>query len=485
MALSRLGPLLVVFLGACRGGSGSPAPAPVPGGDDGGTVVRPEEAQAVAPLVLGVPSIASYGYRGRAGHAAYKRARVAEAAGRWDEVVAACTESLAADPDHIEAAYLLAVARAKTGASPAAIAAPLVKALAADFNKWSAPALVQPALQAFFATPLGTALHARIGEARPACVAALARSLLVTTRGDLYAFDPEHPRWYRLTRTFGAVIGTFVVPSLSRLAYITRERVKGTAQLAVGLVDLALGVTRKPVVIPGAEAKPTLRVAYNKAKLGAFVVYTNTWFRVQDGDKLALVPVPNAEHAGYPAYLADAAWLDLEKRHARLGHLQVPNVTADWDEHTQASAMKLKSSGRVVTVPSPGVIDGTTIAWSDDHTQLAFAAQLVDGDTCTPGTPTMAAFITDAATGSTRELERATTGIAVQWLAGRKLAVAGDHGVGIYDLAAAEPAPTRLEGAESLAQPRRRAWCTTDAPPAPDESIDATEPAELDDATDL
>lgn len=479
MALSRLLPLLVVFLGACRGSSGTPAPAPVAGGGDGGTVAPAEVTQTAEPLVLGVPSVASYGYRGRAGHAAYKRGRQAEAAGRWTDVVAACREALAADPDHIEAAYLLAVARAKTGASPAAIAAPLAKAIAADFNKWSAPALVQPALQAFFTTPLGMALRARIDEARPLFVSALARSLLVMTRGDLYAFDAEHARWYRLTRTFGAVIGTFIVPSLSRLAYVTRERVTGTTQIAIGTVDLARGITRKPVVIPGAEASPSLRVAYNKAKLGAFIVYTKTWSRVQDGDKLALLPVPASAHAGYPAYLADMAWLDIEKRHARLGRGQLPNVAADWDDHTQASAIRVKSSGRVITVPSPGLIDGTTIAWSDDHAQLAFAAQLVDTDTCAPGTPTMAAFVVDAATGATRELERASTGIAVQWLAGRTLAVAGDHGVGTYDLTAADPLPVRIEGAESLALPRRRARCTIDATPATDEPAESDEPPDL------
>ena len=81
----------------------------------------------------------------------------------------------------------------------------------------------------------------------------------------------------------------------------------------------------------------------------------------------------------------------------------------------------------------------------------------------------IAAFIADAATGSTRELERATGGLSVEWLSNQKLALAGDHGVSIVELTGSA---VPLAGAEQLAIPRHRPRCT---PPDP---IDDTPPDE-------
>jgi len=83
----------------------------------------------------------------------------------------------------------------------------------------------------------------------------------------------------------------------------------------------------------------------------------------------------------------------------------------------------------VVSVPSPGLIDGNTAAWSPDRVHFAFVAQL--DDHCTPGAVNTAAFVADASTGGTKELERAAGGIALQWLTERKVAIAGDHDVAL------------------------------------------------------
>ena len=102
-----------------------------------------------------------------------------------------------------------------------------------------------------------------------------------------------------------------------------------------------------------------------------------------------------------------------------------------------ASAIKIGSSKRVVTVPSPGVIIGDSAAWSADATQLAFVAQL--SETCALHTPTAAAFVADGATGVARELERAVDGIGIEWYGERTLAIAGDRGVSIVALDGSAP----------------------------------------------
>jgi hypothetical protein len=91
-----------------------------------------EASDTVAPLALGLPAVTAFGYRRGGGQSAFLRARSNEAAGAWANVVAACRDALAADPAHLDAAYLLAVALAKTGAAPAEIIVPLTVAVAGD-----------------------------------------------------------------------------------------------------------------------------------------------------------------------------------------------------------------------------------------------------------------------------------------------------------------------------------------------------------------
>jgi hypothetical protein len=110
------------------------------------------------------------------------------------------------------------------------------------------------------------------------------------------------------------------------------------------------------------------------------------------------------------------------------------------------------------------LIDGNSAAWSNDRARLAFVAQL--SDECTPLSISSAAFIADAATGKLQELERAAKGLAVEWVADRALAIAGDKGVTIYDLDS--DAATPVEGAQGLVAPKQRPKCTASEPDLPD-----------------
>jgi hypothetical protein len=443
----------IALAGACGSGGSTPPPQRKDGGTPDAQVVD------VAPRALGMPDLASYGWRKRGGHPAFRIARKAEAANDWASVVTTCKQALAADPGHLEASWLLAAGLGKLGKHDALLA-PLHAAAAGDFGKWGPASLELAELQPFLATPVGEAWRRRVEQDRATYVAVLSRSLIVTAAGDLYAYDADSPRWYRLTRTYGAVIGALRVTP-TKLAYVTRQRSSKDKKttLAIGLIDLARGKSSRPVEL---ATKGPITVAYAaNAKLagvwiGAGVPRATSWRRFDDDFRLTAVPGKAARPRG--------PWLEIKGKRARLHALPVSGVAADWDDKGLASAARIGKSNRVVTVPAPGLIDGNTATWAPDRSRLAFVAQLADE--CAPGAVNAAAFVADATTGAVTELQRAEKGLAIEWLDDRRLAIAGDQGVAIVDLDRLEAQPLVLEGADGLVPPRHRPTCT---PPDPDE----------------
>ncbi|MBA3392441.1 MAG: hypothetical protein H0T89_07355 [Deltaproteobacteria bacterium] len=443
---------------------------------------------------LGLPDLDGYGWRKRGGHPAFRVARTAEHREDWPTVVTMCRQALAADPGHLEAAWLLAAALGKQGKHDELLV-PLHLAVGGDFGKWGQASLELPALRSFLATQTGQAWRRRVEQDRSLYLAALAQAVVVTAVGDLYAFDPEAARWHRLTRTYGLVIGALRVPATNRIVYVTRQRAKlpKERRLAVGIVDLARGRTARPVDLtsgglasPGLAAIGPVTISYaQKANPGVWIgapvkrspavagslhlgrSRTLAWHRVDDENKLVALPPKTVRPSG--------PWLEIAATQAagavRLHGLPLANVTADWDEHGFASAIRIGKSNRVIAVPSPGVIDGNSATWSADRARLAFVARL--SEECVPDAINSAAFVAAPATGQLQELERAADGLAVEWVGDRKLAIAGDRGVSIVDLDGARP--VLLAGAEGLVTPRQRPACTQ-PDPEPTVSTDPPEP---------
>jgi hypothetical protein len=425
---------------------------------------------------LGMAELSAYDWRKRGGHPAFRMARKAEDKENWPDVVTTCEQALAADPGHLEAAWLLAVGYGKTGKLDKVLA-PLQVAAAGDFGKWAPASLELPSLQPFLKTPTGEAWKKRVEQDRVAYTAALARSVVVAAGGDLYAYDGEGPRWYRLTRTYGTVIGALRVANPPKIVYVARMRGRGdkATHLGVGIVDLVKGKTSRPVDV----GTGSLVVAYSTAKTnpGAWLSLASSrvgpWRHLDEDGKLTAIPgKPNRPAGG---------WLEATTRTARLHALPMPDVSADWDEQGLASAVRLTKSGRIISIPSPGLIDGNSAAWSPDRKRLAFVAQL--DEQCAAGAVNAAVFVADAATGTPRELERAAGGLGVAWLDDRRVVIAGDKGVSMIDIDGAAPAAT-LQGAEDLAVPRHRPKCTIVEPPTPDdvppEDPDLAEPSSVD-----
>ncbi len=398
---------------------------------------------------LGLPLAGAFGWRTRGGQAAFREARIGESREDWPVVVAKCQEALAADPGHLEAAWLLAAALGKLG-KPEQLLAPLRQAVSGDFGKWGLASLELPSLQAFLATPTGEAWRRRIEADRERFIVALARATIVNAGGDLFAFDPEGGRWLRLTRTSGAVISGLAVPGTRKIAYVARLAAKGSAKrtLAIGVVDLARGRTTRALDL---GTSGPLQIAHSTKAPAGFWIGAGTsklaWRALEDDYKLSALPPKTARPPG--------PRLEVNGTSSRLAALPVPTVTADWDDQGLASAIRIGSSNRVVSAPSPGLIDGNTATWSPGKSHLSFVVQL--DETCTPGAISSAAYIADAATGTLTELERAAKGLAIEWIGDRRLVIAGDKGVSIVDLDGG--APRILEGAANLVAPRKRPKC--------------------------
>jgi len=450
---------VAVMLSACGN-----RPSPPPARKD----AAPADADAAVDLgarALGLADLDAYGWRRRAGQPAFRIARAAEDRGDWPAVVAACKDALAADAGHLEAAWLLAIGHAKVGQLDQ-VAGPLQQAAAGEFARWGQASLDHPALREFLATPVGAAWRRRVDQDRALYAGAISRALIVTADGELFAFELETRRWYRLTRNPGTVIGALAIPAARKIAYVARASKKAKRELGIGVVDLARGASSG--VVPLGTAGP-ITVAYSAKPpigfwVGAGAARPGAWRQLDDEYRLHALPPKSARPAG--------PWLEVFMKSSVRLHALPPNVTADWDDQSLASAVRIGTSNRVVSVPSPGLIDGNTAAWSPDRAHLAFVAQL--DDHCTAGAVNTAAFVADAATGGVKELERAARGIALQWLGDRSLAIAGDHGVSIRSLDDGVE-PIQINDANGLMIPRERPRC---APPEIDEASELEPPGD-------
>lgn len=465
--------LVLCAAAACgkgSGGSGDPPPKHDDAGSGAGS--RPAARVDLAARPLGVDQLDAYLYRKRPAHAAYQAARKAEAANDWKGVVTQCRQALSADPTHLDAAWLLAAGLAAQKKWDELVE-PLSLAVAADFQKYSRPSLELAQLQPWLATPMGEAWKRRVEDDRSTYLEALARSIVIEADGELYAFDPKLGRFYRLTRTGGGVVGALPAPGSREIAYVVRQGPKGKRELAIGVIDLGKGTTTRTA---STGTLGPISVVYSKAD-ARFVVGQGaakpTW-RALSAGKLEAMKAGTARPAG--------PRLDVQRKTARLHALPQGAVVADWDEQRLASAMRVGTSNKVITVPSPGLIDGNTVVWSPDHTHLAFVAQLQADAVCTPGSPRAAAYTADAATGMARPLYtpsiesgKLDKGLAVEWVSDRTLAVASASGVSILSL---DGAPAlAIPGATGLVTPRPRPRCqvapdddesTPDDPEAPE-----------------
>jgi len=391
-----------------------------------------DAAREIPVRPLGMPDVASFQWRKRGGQAAFATARKAADRKDWPAVVAAAREAVAADPTHLEAQWLLAIGLGNIGQLDAMREA---MRIAIDGNPGDKMALDSDRPELFQAElDLRRDADAAFRKARE-------RSILVIAGGDVYAFDPDDKRWFRVTQTGGAV--TAAVDGY----YLERSK-RGTS---IGVLDYEHTVDNATLL---SVVKPPIVIVTNDS--GRFLGTGAAWRQFNGGWSTPPKKMPRPQ--------GDS--IEIWNHNIKIHHKPRGKVKADWDEQLLASAMRVGDSERIVTVPSPGLIDGNTLVWSPDKQHVAFVALLEEH--CEPSAPSTAAFVADVATGSAHELERASGGIAIEWAGSARVAIAGDHGVSLVSIDGG--APETLEGADGLAIPRRTSKCT----PKPPEDVEDT-----------
>lgn len=456
--------LVVAALGAAVACSGRSS-----GGrrDAAVTIDAAPPALAIAVQPLGKASLDGFGWRTGAGAAAFTRALAAEQAGDLPGVERAAAEALAADAGHLEAAWLVAVARARLGRLDGVLA-PLEVAAAGDWAKWGERSLELNALAAFRATPAGRGWVAAAEDYRAAVAAHLADAVVVIggragasggVGRELYAVDPEAGRWLRLTRSGGIVVAALPADGAPQVAYLTATRgPRGWAKVGVGVIELATGRASREVSFADVRG------------------LTLAWRRT-DGELVLEAQVPGAGRArtaftidwrhGKKAALAKPSAprgdrLELGATGAARRRLPIAGLTADWDDRGTASAVRLERSGKVVTEPGGALIDGESAALSPDRARLVFATALEppceDDDA-------RQLVVAEVGTGRLRTLARGAVG-APAWIDDDRLAFVDGDAVVVAAAATGKRLATVEGGAgvQTLAAgPRRRC----DAEPAP------------------
>ena len=426
-------------------------------------------AAPLAMPVLGVDQIKRFNFLYDAGAAAQDKAVAAYRKKDWPTVRAQTEAAIGKDAMHLGAHRLLASALAQTG-EPAAAVDHLVTAIAGDYYQY-APTLSDDDLKTFMASPHGqsvAALTAKIGEDYGKRIAGALwlvgrrsafkwpKELGVqpsTSRGELYAFDRETKRFFRLTHTDHEVAG-FVRPAsgneVALLGFdkIDRSRTDDAPpELARPWIQIYDTATWKPgtprITLPAAR-EVTLGYAAGDQLLVSTAAATGRWTTgepaVQSVDKTTgkLTKVASA-------LPANRIVLSLDEAHL----VRVPDgVVATWTGDPPVTAsLKTATGGAAIQVPESGAASQATIAVSPSGAHVAFATA---ADPCAKdAAPSL--YVADAKTGTYKHLLSAKSRFPTRWLDANVLAYEdGDGAIRLWDATTGREA-MRLENKLGIA----------------------------------
>ena len=492
--------LLVLALTGC----GNKADAPARTKDD---AAIPTAAPLAMP-VLGVDQIKRFNYSYEAGAPAQEKAIAAYRKKDWAQVRVQTEAALAKDPLHFGAHRLLAAALAETG-EPAAAVDHLVTAIAADYLQFAAT-LADDDLKRFLASPHGQSVAALAAKIHDEYVRRIAGGLLLvarrspfrwpkelgaqpaTSRGELYAFDRETRRYYRLTHTEHQVVGFVRPASGNEIAVVgfdklERPRPDGASD---GKPDGKPDGKSDSKGDGKPDGKPATRPDPGGGELAP--LFARPWIQVYDsvewkpltprinlpaarevalgygaGDQLLVSTAPSTGRwtVGEPAVSSvDRTTGKLTKVATALaaprivvspdeGHVvRIPDgVVATWSgDPPVAASFKAAAGGdkaAVVQVPESGAAAGPSIAMSPSGAHIAFATAV---DPCAKdAAPSL--YVADARTATYKHLLSAKSRFATRWVDPNVLAYEdGDGAIRMWDATTGREA-MRLEDKAGIA----------------------------------
>lgn len=425
-------------------------------------------ATPIALPTLGVEKIARFNFIYDSGRAAYDKAEAAAKKQDWAEVRKQAEAALAKDPNHYDAHRLLAVALAQTGEHAAAVDH-LVSGIAADYYGYAAAFAQEPLLEAFRATQHGQAVTQLAAQIRDEYAKRIPRAVwlvgrrsafrydskpgvhFVTSRGELYAFDRETKRYYRLTHTNHQVAG------------FVRSRA-GNEVALLGFDKIELPKTEGPALIHRAWVQtfdPATWTSTSKATFGpgrAVAVYYG------EGDQLLVGFAPAVDSWTLGAWTVsslDRTTSKLTKVTTQLGAPRIEltveegrvvlpagagGIGAAWSGDPPR-APELTIGKTKIAVPESGLAAQETIAVSPDEAHVAFATAV---DPCAKDSaPSL--YVAHTKTGALKHLLTAKSRFATRWVDASTLAYEdGDNGIRLWDVTTGREA-LRLENKAGIA----------------------------------
>ncbi|HSD85919.1 MAG TPA: hypothetical protein VLB44_00335, partial [Kofleriaceae bacterium] len=400
---------------------------------------------------------------------AYKAAKEALKKRDWAETRKQAELALSRTPEHLEAHRALAIALAQTGENAAAVDH-LVAAIAGDYYAYGPSLATEPDLKDFLATQHGQAvtqlaaqIHDEYGKRIKGALWLLGRRAPfrwpdkpgvqpASSRGELYAYDRETKRYFRLTHTDHEVAGFVRSKSGNEVAVIGYDKVDHPKDDSAPLLARAWLQAFDPV-----EWKPTTP-KINLPSARALAVYYG------EGDQLLVATAPATARWTVGDWAAQSVDRTTGKLTKVAGQLGAPRIELTLDEGrvvlpaspdgVQATwsgdpptAPELAVRGAKIAVPESGKASHDTIALAPGGAWLAFATAV---DPCAKDTaPSL--YVANAQTGALKHLLTEKSRFTTTWLDPNTLAYEdGDGAIRLWDATTGREA-MRLENKSGLA----------------------------------
>jgi hypothetical protein len=458
-ALPRL--VLAILLVAACGKGGHKKSAR----DDAGPT-----APVATPLVLpelGVERLTRMNYTYEAGRSAYDKAEAAAKKQDWAEVRKQAELALGKDANHFDAHRLLAIALAQGGENAAAVDH-LVAGIAADYLQFGPTYAKEPLLEAFRATQHGQDVTRLAGQIRDEYTKRIAGALWfigrrsafhydkdgvqsLSSRGEVYAFDRETKRYFRLTHTNHQVAGFLRAKAgneLALLGFDKGDRPKDGPPLIARAWVQTIDTT-------------TWQSSMNRITFGparAIAAYYG------EGDQLLVGQASAADRWT----LGDWAVSSVDRTTAKLTKVGTPlgapriefsldegrvvltgsadGVTATWAGDPARTA-QLAIGSTSIAVPESGQAAQETLAVAPGGGYLAFATAV---DPCAKdAAPSL--YVANAKSGALKHILTAKSRFATRWIDASTLAYEdGDNGIRLWDATTGREA-LRIENKAGLA----------------------------------
>lgn len=446
---------LAVALAGCGGDKkGDGAGAGTGTGTGSGTAPA---LPTIAAPPLGVEAVRHLNYVYGAGAKEYEKALKAYKAQPrdWAAVRAACEETLAKDPHHLDARWVLGEALAQAGDGAAAVEH-LAAALAGDWLRWGPTLDNDPELAGLLPTPHGQALVAlskQLGADFAARVKAgplvLARRSTfkmpgvgtnpASTRGELYAHDGEARRFLRVTHTDHQLAAWVRSPGGDELLLVGFDRVERPDPKKAKDAPPLLARSWVTTFSLDRLADTSARASIGKAR--------HVHVGYGPGEQLVVATAPAAGRWGAGAlttYVVDRGSGKLTK--TKGAAIEGPHVQMTFDEArvvgASATALPADLSPDLVAKLTPIQQDAAgqpmlSLALpSPGKTRLAFATAT---DPCARADeatqPTL--YVADVATGAFKHVLTAPSRFAAAWIDDSQLVYEdGSGGLRVFDAAA-------------------------------------------------